>query len=70
MTVYTVDLGVQTNPAPGDYSEQQMVDCAWGKNGARGCEASSYDSYLKYAKEQANSGFAAEVRKNRDEKLD
>ena len=65
MTVCTVDLGVQTNPAPGDYSEQQMVDCAWGKNGANGCDPSRYDSYLKYAKGKANSGFAAEVRKKR-----
>ena len=63
MTVCTVDLGVQTTSYPGDYSEQQMVDCAWGKNGANGCDPSRTDSYLKYAKQKANSGFAAEVRK-------
>ena len=63
MTVCPVALAARTNPVPGDYSEQQMVDCARGQNGANGCDPSRYDSYLKYAKGQANTGFAAEVKK-------
>ena len=62
--VRTVDLAGRTDPDPGDYSEQQMVDCAWGKNGANGCDPSQYDAYLKYAEANSNSGIAAEVCKN------
>jgi len=33
----------------GDYSEQQMVDCGYGINGAKGCAGSAPHAYLKWA---------------------
>merc|ERR1712212_172764 len=33
----------------GDYSEQQMVDCGFGINGAKGCAGSAPHAYLKWA---------------------
>ena len=35
----------------GDYSEQQFVDCGFGKNGAKGCNGAPANSYLKWATE-------------------
>merc|ERR1719264_45652 len=31
-----------------DFSEQQIVDCGYGKNGARGCNGASTYAYIKY----------------------
>ena len=31
-----------------DFSEQQLVDCGYGKNGARGCNGAQTPAYLKY----------------------
>merc|ERR1711915_192549 len=33
----------------GDYSEQQMVDCGYGINGADGCHIASFHAYLTWA---------------------
>jgi len=33
----------------GDYSEQQMIDCGFGINGAKGCDGSAPNAYLKWA---------------------
>jgi len=33
----------------GDYSEQQLVDCGFGKNGADGCDGAYTYSYVKWA---------------------
>jgi len=38
-----------TNGVIGDYSEQQMIDCGYGKNGANACGGASLDSYLAWA---------------------
>merc|ERR1711892_307993 len=32
----------------GDYSEQQLIDCGYGKNGARACHGASPWAYAKY----------------------
>ena len=34
----------------GDYSEQQLLDCGYGKNGANGCDGAPLSSYLKLIK--------------------
>ena len=34
----------------GDYSEQQLIDCGYGENGAAGCEGAGLSSYLKLIK--------------------
>ena len=34
----------------GDYSEQQLIDCGFGENGAAGCEGAGLSSYLKLIK--------------------
>merc|ERR1719411_2316834 len=31
-----------------DFSEQQLVDCGYGKNGAEGCNGAQTSSYIKY----------------------
>ena len=31
-----------------DLSEQYLIDCAYGKNGARGCNGAHPDAYTKY----------------------
>jgi len=33
----------------GDYSEQQVVDCGYGQNGANGCDGAAPHAYLKWA---------------------
>jgi len=38
----------------GDYSEQQLIDCGYRKNGASGCDGAPTYAYLKYA---ADSGL-------------
>jgi len=43
----------------GDYSEQQMVDCGFGINGAKGCDGASPNAYLKWAGDN-NIEFASE----------
>jgi len=35
----------------GDYSEQQVVDCGYGKHGAKGCKGAAPHAYLKWAVE-------------------
>jgi len=37
----------------GDYSEQQLIDCGFGENGAKGCDGAWTHSYIKWA---ADSG--------------
>ena len=32
---------------PGDYSEQQLLDCGYGKHGAYGCTRANIAAYLK-----------------------
>merc|ERR1711970_17644 len=43
----------------GDYSEQQLVDCGYGQNGANGCQGASAHSYAKWAGDR-NDGLAHE----------
>jgi len=43
----------------GDYSEQQLVDCGYGQNGANGCEGALAHSYAKWAGDR-NDGLAHE----------
>jgi len=43
----------------GDYSEQQMVDCGYGQNGAKGCNGASPHAYAKWAGDR-NDGLAHE----------
>ena len=45
----------------GDFSEQQLVDCGFGKNGANGCDGAYTYAYIKYL---ADTGMdlLAEVR--------
>merc|ERR1712061_724406 len=31
-----------------DFSEQQIIDCGYGKNGARGCNGAHTSAYIKY----------------------
>jgi hypothetical protein len=44
----------------GDYSEQQLVDCGYEKNGASGCNGAYSYSYIKTIAE-ASMGLTAEV---------
>jgi len=44
----------------GDYSEQQMVDCGYGINGAHGCNGASPHAYAKWAGDR-NDGLASEA---------
>jgi len=32
----------------GDFAEQQLIDCAYGKHGAKGCSATPYEAYSKW----------------------
>merc|ERR1712180_171312 len=43
----------------GDYSEQQLLDCGYGKHGANGCQGAPHYAYLKWAAEN-NIGLAHE----------
>ena len=38
-----------------DFSEQQILDCGYGKNGARGCNGAGTQSYIKYVADNAAS---------------
>jgi len=40
----------------GDYSEQQFVDCGYGKDGARGCNGAATHSYTKWASSESGKG--------------
>merc|ERR1712055_761121 len=43
----------------GDYAEQQFVDCAYGQNGANGCDGAYPHAYAKWAGDR-NDGLAHE----------
>merc|ERR1719348_222840 len=43
----------------GDYAEQQFVDCAYGQNGANGCNGAYPHAYAKWAGDR-NAGLAHE----------
>jgi len=38
-----------------DFSEQQILDCGYGKNGARGCNGAGTQSYIKYVADNSAS---------------
>ena len=45
---------------PGDYSEQQLLDCGYAKNGAAGCNGAWPHSYIKTVVDE-QMDLAAEV---------
>ena len=51
---------MSTDVNPGDYSEQQLLDCGYAKNGAAGCNGAWPHSYIKTVVDE-QMDLAAEV---------